>query len=445
MNFKKFENKIWLASPCMHGEEQAFVKDAFDTNWVSTVGANINALEEEIAEISGCKYTVALSAGTAALHLSIKLAIQSLNAKKEDVVVFCSDLTFAATINPAAYEGLRIVFVDSEYDTWNMDPLALRKAFEYEVNKRGSNDFKGIVIVADLYGTPAKLEEILAVCNEYNAVLIEDAAEALGASYNGKPCGSFGYINAISFNGNKIITTSGGGMLTTDDKIIADHARKLSTQARDLAPWYEHTETGYNYRMSNILAGIGRGQLIHLKEHIERKKEIYKRYEEGFKDLPLSLNPILNNSSANYWLSCILIEKQALSKHERTANTGCYAKDEYRGGTDLRLTCPDEIRDFFASHNIESRPIWKPMHMQPVYSNCDFATKYGVIPADKKRNTDGGYVVENEEEKVLEEFNGFLCASEDIFDRGLCMPSDINMDKGQQDIIVSMVRALFGR
>lgn len=377
MQILPFENKIWLASPTMHGDEQRFVKEAFDTNWVSTVGENINKFEEGICKYVGCKYAVGLSAGTTALHLSMILA-----GVKPGDRVFCSDMTFAATANPITYEKGIPVFIDEERDTWNMDPNALKKAFEKYPDTK-------VVVAANLYGTPAKLDEIKAICDEHGATLIEDAAESLGATLNGKQTGTFGKYNIISFNGNKIITTSGGGMLLTDDKEGALHARKLSTQAREPAPWYQHEYVGYNYRMSNILAGIGRGQLMHLKEHIEKKKEIFETYKESFKDLPLTMNPFDEKTMRpNYWLSCILIDENC-------------------------KTTPEEIRLRLEKYNVESRPIWKPMHMQPVYKDCDYIT------------------VGNEN------------VGEDIFKRGLCLPSDIKMTKEEQETIIAIIRSCF--
>ncbi len=378
MEFKPFDHKIWLASPTMHGEEQLFVKEAFDTNWVSTVGENINKFEEGICEYMGTKYAVALASGTSALHLAMILA-----GVKPGDRVFCSDMTFAATVNPVTYEKGVPVFIDEERDTWNMDPKALKKAFEKYPDTK-------VVVVANLYGTPAKLDEIKQICDEHGATLIEDAAESLGATLNGKQTGTFGKYNIISFNGNKIITTSGGGMLLTDEKEGADHVRKLSTQAREPAPWYQHEYVGYNYRMSNILAGIGRGQLIHLDEHIARKKEIFETYKEGLKDLSLTMNPFYEETmKPNYWLSCILI------------NEGC-------------KTTPEDIRLTLEKYNAESRPIWKPMHMQPVYKDCD-------------------YITATENENV----------GEDIFARGLCLPSDITMTKEEQTIIIEIIRSCF--
>lgn len=392
---KPFENKIWLASPTMHGEEQQYVKEAFDTNWVSTVGPNLEHLEKSVREYVGCKAAVALSAGTAALHLAVKLA-----GVKPGEKVFCTDMTFDATVNPVTYENGEQVFIDSEYDTWNMDPKALQRAFAKYPDVR-------VVILAHLYGTPSRMDEILAVCREHHAILIEDAAESLGATYKDKQTGSFGTYNVISFNGNKIITTSGGGMLLTDDEKAADTARKWSTQARDAAPWYQHTELGYNYRMSNIVAGIGRGQMLHLEAHKARKKEIYERYKEGFQGLPVQMNPYLPDTDPNFWLSCLIVNREAMVKQVRTDHDSTYIKETGK-------SCPDEIREVLASYNIESRPIWKPMHMQPIYKNKDFITA-----------EDG------------------TCVDEDIFARGLCLPSDIKMTDTQQDAVIEIIREVF--
>lgn len=394
-DIKPFEQKIWLSSPTMHGEEQAFVKEAFDTNWVSTVGKNIDELERGICDYVGCKHAVGLSAGTAALHLAVKLA-----GVKPGDKVFCSDMTFAATVNPVLYEGGEPVFIDTGYDDWNMDPEALKKAFvKYP-------DVK-VVVVANLYGTPAKLNEIRAICDEHGATLIEDAAESLGATLDGQQTGTFGTYNAISFNGNKIITTSGGGMLLSDDEEAIRLAKKWSTQSREPAPWYQHTQTGYNYRLSNILAGIGRGQLLHLNEHIAQKKAIYDRYREGFKDIPVSMNPIPGNVQSNYWLSCMIIDKEAITKQTRTDLEATYEKEAGK-------TCPTEILELLTKYNSEGRPIWKPMHMQPIFKENDF------IQVDEA-----------------------IDVGADIFERGLCLPSDNKLTPEQQDIIIELVRSLF--
>lgn len=392
---KPFEKKIWLASPTMHGEEQEYVKEAFDTNWVSTVGANLEQLEKSVRDYVGCKASVALSAGTAALHLAVKLA-----GVKPGDKVFCTDMTFDATVNPVTYEGGEQVFIDSEYDTWNMDPKALERAF------RKYPDVK-VVVLAHLYGTPSKMDEILDICKAHNAILIEDAAESLSATYKGKQTGSFGKFNVVSFNGNKIITTSGGGMLLTDDEEAAEKARKWSTQARDAAPWYQHTELGYNYRMSNILAGIGRGQMLHLEEHKARKKEIYERYRKGLAGLPVQMNPYLTDTDPNFWLSCLLVDGDAMTEQIRSDHDSRYTKESGK-------SCPDEIREALASYNIETRPIWKPMHLQPIYADHDFITA-----------ADG------------------VCADEDIFNRGLCLPSDIKMTVEEQDAVIEIICGLF--
>lgn len=380
MLMEKFENRVYLASPTMHGEEQMYIKEAFDTNWVAPLGKNVNEFEKETAKYVGCKDAAALVSGTSAIHLAIKLA-----GVKQGDVVFCSDLTFAATVNPVLYEGGIPVFIDSERESWNMNPKALRKAFE----KYNGKEFPKpkAVLVANLYGTPAKLDEIKAICDEYGVVLIEDAAESLGAKIDGKQTGTFGRYNILSFNGNKIITTSGGGMLLSDDVEAIKKARFWATQSREDFPWYEHKEIGYNYRLSNITAGIGRGQLIHLDEHISLKKAIYERYEKGLADLPVSMNPYPENVNPNFWLSCILIEKEC-------------------------KTTPDMIREKLAEYNVESRPIWKPMHMQPIFEGRDFIT-------------DGE------------------CVGEDIFERGLCVPSDVKMTEEQQNIVMEMIRSCF--
>lgn len=392
---KPFEKKIWLASPTMHGEEQEYVKEAFDTNWVSTVGANLEHLEKSVRDYVGCKASVALSAGTAALHLAVKLA-----GVKPGDKVFCTDMTFDATVNPVTYEGGEQIFIDSEYDTWNMDPKALERAFQKYPDVK-------VVVLAHLYGTPSQMDEILDICKAHNAILIEDAAESLSATYKGKQTGSFGKFNVVSFNGNKIITTSGGGMLLTNDEKAAEKARKWSTQARDAAPWYQHTELGYNYRMSNVLAGIGRGQMLHLEEHKARKKEIYECYRKGLAGLPVQMNPYLSDTEPNFWLSCLLVDKDAMTEQIRSDHDSRYTKESGK-------SCPDEIREVLASYNIETRPIWKPMHLQPIYADHDFITA-----------ADG------------------VCVDEDIFYRGLCLPSDIKMTVEEQDAVIEIIRGLF--
>lgn len=392
---EKFEKKLWLSSPTMHGDEQKYVRLAFDTNWVSTLGENIDKLEESICEYLGCDYAVGLSSGTSSLHLAIKLA-----GVKQGDVVLCSDLTFSASVNPVTYEGGIPVFIDSEYETWNMDPVALERAFEKYPEAK-------VVVVANLYGTPAKLDEIRAICDKHGAILIEDAAESLGATYNGVMTGTFGTYNAISFNGNKIITCSTGGMLITNDKTAADKVRKWSTQSREPAPWYQHEDTGYNYRMSNIIAGIGRGQMLHIDEHIDAKRRIYNLYKEGFKDLPVTMNPYLENSEPNFWLSCMLIDKNAMCNQSRTEHEASFVSGDGK-------SCPTEVLENLLKFNAEGRPIWKPMHLQPIFKENDFITA-----------VDG------------------VDVGADIFERGVCLPSDIKMTDEQQLRVIDIVKSCF--
>ena len=350
------------------------MKEAYDTNWMSTVGANINECERIACEKVGCAHAVALSAGTAALHMAVKLA-----GIKAGDMVFCSDVTFSATVNPIVYEGGVPVFIDTEYDTWNMDPVALEKAFEmYPQVKHG--------VLGHLYGTPAKVDEIKEICDKHGAILIEDAAESLGASYKGVQTGNFGMYNIVSFNGNKIITGSSGGMLLTNDEEAANKVRKWSTQARENAPWYQHEEIGYNYRMSNVIAGVVRGQFPYLEEHIAQKKAIYERYKEGFKDLPVIMNPYNEeNSEPNFWLSCMMINPEAMCKQVRGESEALYIKEAGK-------SCPTESLDASAELNAEGRPIWKPMHMQPIYRMNPFITREGDGRAKTNAYISGGAV-----------------------------------------------------
>ena len=382
---KPFESKVWLSSPTMHGDEIKYVEEAYKTNWMSTVGENINEIERLICEKVGCKYAVALSAGTAALHLAIKLA-----GVKPGEKVFCSDMTFSATVNPVTYEGGIPVFIDTEYDSWNMDPKALEKAFEIYPEVR-------VVVVAHLYGTPGKIDEIVEVVQKHNAIIIEDAAESLGATYKGRQTGTLGSYNCISFNGNKIITGSSGGMLLTDDLEAANKARKLSTQARENAAWYQHEEVGYNYRMSNVIAGVVRGQLPYLEEHIAQKKAIYERYQEGFKGLPVKMNPIPQESEPNYWLSCMIINKEAMCKQVRDDKDALYI-------TQKGKSCPTEILEKIASINAEGRPIWKPMHMQPVFRMNPFVTASG-----SGRASTNAYIAGETTDVGMDIFSRVLC------------------------------------
>lgn len=407
-NIKPFEKKVWLSSPTMHGDEIKWVEEAYRTNWMSTVGANINEVEKLTCEKVGCKYAVALSAGTAALHLAMKLAGIKAGEK-----VFCSDMTFGATVNPITYEGGIPVFIDTEYDSWNMDPVALEKAFEIYPEVR-------VIVVAHLYGTPGKIDEISAIAKKHNAIIIEDAAESLGATYKGRQTGTFGKYNCISFNGNKIITGSSGGMLLTEDLDAANKARKWSTQSRENAPWYQHEEIGYNYRMSNVIAGVVRGQYPHLEEHIAQKKAIYERYKEGLKGLPVKMNPIPEDCEPNYWLSCMIIDKDAMCKQVRGEQEALYISEKGK-------SCPTEILEKIASINAEGRPIWKPMHMQPIFRMNPFITRNG----NGRANTNAYIAGENQDVGM------------DIFDRGLCLPSDNKMTPEQQDIIIKVIRGCF--
>ena len=414
--FTPFEKKVWLSSPTMHGPELAYVTEAYETNWMSTVGANINEVERITCEKVGCGYAVALSAGTAALHMAVKLAGVRPGDK-----VFCSDMTFDATVNPVVYEGGVPVFIDTEYDTWNMDPVALEKAFDLYPEVK-------VVVVAHLYGTPGKIDEINAVCKKHHATLIEDAAESLGASYKGKQTGSFGDYNIISFNGNKIITGSAGGMLLTDEEEAAKKVRKWSTQAREDAPWYQHEELGYNYRMSNVIAGVVRGQYQFLEEHIAQKKAIYERYKNGLKDLPVEMNPMnLVDSEPNYWLSCMIIDPAAMCKQVRGEQEVLFVPEEGK-------SCPTEILELLAKNNAEGRPIWKPMHMQPIYRMHGFVTREGNGRAKTNAYISGG--TKGADGNPLD-------VGMDIFHRGLCLPSDNKMTREQQDRIIEMVKSCF--
>lgn len=401
--------KIWLSSPTMHGDEIKYMQKAYDTNWMSTVGENINEVEKQICEKVGCKYAVALSAGTASLHLAMKLAGVKAGDK-----VFCSDMTFDATVNPVVYEGGVPVFIDTEYDTWNMDPVALEKAFEIYPDVK-------VVVVAHLYGTPGKVDEIKAICDKHGATIVEDAAESLGATYKGVQTGTFGAYNCISFNGNKIITGSSGGMLLTDSLEAANKVRKWSTQSRENAPWYQHEELGYNYRMSNVIAGVVRGQIPYLEEHIAQKKAIYNRYKEGLKDLPVSMNPYdEENSEPNFWLSCLIIDEDAMCKQVRGEQDYCYNSEPGK-------SCPHEILDKLAEINAEGRPIWKPMHMQPIYRMNGFVTRNG-----NGRARTNAYIAGEAQDVGM-----------DIFNRGLCLPSDNKMTPEQQDRIIEVIKHCF--
>ena len=417
-----FNNKIWLSSPTMHGEEMEYIKEAYDSNWMSTVGNNINKVEKLLAEYIGIRHAVALTSGTAALHLAVRLAAKHLYGNSHVGVgalcgrkVFCSDMTFDATVNPIAYEGGEAVFIDSEYDTWNMSPKALEKAFELYPEVR-------LVVIAHLYGVPAKINEIQQVCKKHGALLIEDAAESLGSVYQGIQTGGFGDYSIISFNGNKIITGSSGGAFLTNYEDDANKVRKWSTQSREAAPWYQHEELGYNYRMSNVIAGVVRGQIKYLHEHIEQKREIYQRYEEGLTDLPVAMNPWeRDKSSPNFWMSCLTIYKEGLCENIRSAKASLYISSKGK-------SCPSELLDALACFNAEGRPIWKPMHMQPMYINHSFITEDG----DGRSKSDA--YMNNDV---------YMSVSEDIFDRGLCLPSDNKMTENEQKQVIEIIHRCF--
>lgn len=421
LNITPLKKHIYLSSPTMHSDEKRWVMEAIETNWVSTVGANINAIEEQVADMIGCKYAVALSSGTAALHLAVKLCGERLygqpqigHGSLEGKKVFCSDLTFSATVNPVCYEGGTPVFIDTEYDTWNMDPDALEKAFEIYPEVR-------LIVMTHLYGTPGKIDEIRGIAKKHRALIVEDAAESFCSLYKRKQTGSFGDVSVVSWNGNKLITGSSGGMLLTDCEEWSKKARKWSTQSRENAAWYQHEELGYNYRMSNIIAGIVRGQLPHAEEHKAQKKAIYERYRDGLKGLPVQMNPYDGESSEpNFWLSCLLIDKEAMSEQIRGEKNSLF-RPEYG------KSCPTEILQTLSDMNAEGRPIWKPMHMQPIYRMNPFITREGNGRAGTNAYIDG------ETTDV----------GMDIFRRGLCLPSDNKMNEMEQSIIIKIIRGCF--
>ena len=418
---ERLEKKVWLSSPTMHGEELKWIQDAFDKNWITTAGENINEIEKQVAAKVGRNCAVALSAGTAALHLAIKLAAQKLygiqpvgHGSLEGKKVFCSDMTFDATLNGVLYENGLPVFIDTEADSWNMDPVALEKAFEMYPEVK-------LIVVAHLYGTPGKIREIREIANRHGALIIEDAAESFGATYEGVQTGCFGDYSIVSFNGNKIITGSSGGMFLCDDVEDANKIRKWSTQSREDAPWYQHEELGYNYRMSNIIAGVVRGQLPYLEEHIAQKKAIYERYKEGLKDLPVQMNPIPGNVEANYWLSCLILDRDAMCETVRGEKKALY-------NTEPGKSCPTEILEALAAFNTEGRPVWKPMHMQPLYRMHEFVTTTGT-----GRARSNAYIKES----------GMVDVGADIFERGLCLPSDNKMTAEQQDLAIEIIHRCF--
>ena len=420
-DFEPFNQKVWLASPTMHnGAELKYVTEAYETNWMSTVGKNINEVEKVAAEKTGVKYAVALSCCTAALHLCVKFAGERLYGKPPigqgalyKKRVFCSDMTFDATINPVVYEGGIPIFIDTDPDTWNMDPVALEKAFEMYPDVK-------LVVCAELYGFSGNIRHIKEICEKHGALLVEDAAEAMGATWEGQQCGSFGDYAAVSYNGNKIITGSSGGCLLTNDLEVANKARKWSTQARENAAWYQHEEVGYNYRMSNVIAGVIRGQYDYLEEHIAQKKAIYDRYVEGLKGLPIEMNPIVEGCEPNYWLSAFTIDPDYMCKHVRGECDALYIPEEGK-------SCPTEILEVISSINAEGRPIWKPMHMQPMYRMHECIGREGTIRAKTNAYVAG---------EVTD-------VGADIFQRGVCLPSDNKMTVEQQDRIIEAIKACF--
>lgn len=418
---KPFDKKIWLSSPTLHGDEMAWIQDAYFKNWFTTSGINVDEIENQICQKIGRKSAVALSCGTAALHLAIKLAAEKLygmpqigHGSLEGKRFFASDVTFGATLSGGIYEGGIPVFIDTEYDSWNMDPVALEKAFEIYPEVK-------LIVLAHLYGTPGKIEEIRRIADEHGALIVEDAAESLGATVNGVQTGCFGDFSVISFNGNKIITGSSGGMLLCDDIEDANKIRKWSTQSREAAPWYQHEELGYNYRISNVIAGVVRGQLPYLEEHIAQKKAIYERYKEGLKDLPIKMNPFLPNTEPNFWLSCIIINDDTMCETVRGEKEALY-------NFETGKSCPTEILEALMAFNTEGRPIWKPMHMQPIYRMQAFVTANG-----NGRARSNAYIKEK----------GIIDVGADIFERGMCLPSDNKMTADQQEIVIEIIHRCF--
>ena len=420
-NLHPLEKHVHLAIATPHPEMLEYIQYAFDENYITTEGTNVREVEKIAAQSAGVNYAVALACCTAALHLCVKAAGEKLYGKPaigkgavEGKRVFCSDMTFDATVNPIVYEHGIPVFIDTERDTWNMDPAALEKAFAMYPDVK-------LVMFAHLYGFPGKIEEIRNICDRHGALLIEDAAEAMGATVNGKQCGSFGDYAAVSYNGNKIITGSAGGCLLTDDLETANRARKWATQAREAAPWYQHEEPGYNYRLSNVVAGCIRGQYPYLGLHIAQKKAVWERYRDGLRDLPVHMNPWdETNSAPNFWLSAMIIDKDAMCKQVRSDSDAAYNPEHGK-------TCPTEVLEAIKFVNADGRPIWKPMHMQPMYRMHEFVTVDG-----SGRCRTNAYIAGGAED-----------VGADIFQRGLCLPSDNNMTAEQQAVIIEAIRRCF--
>ena len=370
--------RILLSYPHMSGDELTYIKDAFDSNWIAPLGPHVDAFETETAAYTGTKHALATSSGSAAIHLALKL----MNVTAGDTV-FCSTLTFIASIAPAIYEKATPVFIDSDEDTWNISPEALQKAFDHAAH---TNKMPKCLIAAELYGQPPKLDQIKQICDSYNVPILEDAAEALGAEYKGKKCGSWGEIGILSYNGNKIITTSGGGMMLSDNPEHIKKARFWATQARDTAPWYEHTEIGYNYRMSNLLAAVGRGQMLHLEERIARRTAIYERYKQELKDIPaITLMPEPSNCRPIHWLTAITVDKSS--------------------GKSFM-----DVISHMNDKNIECRPIWKPMHGQPVFKGCEYFA------------------------------HGSESVSDRLFNTGICLPSASAMTDDEQTYVIESLK-----
>lgn len=374
------KNRIYLSAPHLSGEEIKYINEAFETNWIAPIGPNIEAFEKEIANHVGVRGAVAVSSGTAAIHLALSL----LDVKKGDRV-FCSTLTFIASANPIIYQGAEPVFIDSEPDTWNMSPEALERALR---DAFINGQLPKAVILVNIYGQSAKMEEITSLCNQYDVPIVEDAAESLGSTYKGKASGSFGKFGVYSFNGNKIITTSGGGMLISDDTEVLNKARFLATQAKDPAPHYEHSEIGFNYRLSNVLAGIGRGQLEVLEERVNAKRLIFEQYFQELKSMPgIKFMPELENTRSNRWLTVLTL-------------------DEKETGVSVTSVLED-----FAKENIEARSVWKPLHLQPVYKRVKYYSH-------------------------LENIN----VAEQLFSSGICLPSGSNMTEAEQKRIITCLK-----
>lgn len=373
--------KIHLSSPHMGGTEENYVKEAFATNWIAPLGNNVNEFENQVKEYTGFKSACALSSGTAGIHIALDL----LGVGQDDIV-FCSSLTFVASANPILYLGAKPVFIDSDLESWNMSPIALEKAFKKYESK---GQLPKAVVIVNLYGQSAKMDELMAICDRYGVSVIEDAAESLGSKYKGQRSGTFGKLGVYSFNGNKIITTSGGGMIVSDDEEMIQKALKKATQSRDQATHYEHSEVGYNYRLSNVSAGIGRGQMEVLEKRVEQKRAIFDRYVEALDDVDgIEFMPELEDTLHNRWLSTLTVDAEKLG------------------------VSTSDIIDHLAKFNIEARPVWKPMHMQPLFAHCDY------------------YSEDEDNSKYL-------------FETGICLPSDTKMTIEEQKKVINKILEYF--